>query len=629
MAADKKFSMAFELGAKLASSFNAAFKSAQGRMNKLKSASESLNRASSLMGNGILAAGSAAAVAAGSMFLYVNSVAQADAQVRTLAESVGANVKEIEYLSAAIAPLGMDFEKAVDLQEEFVNKWGESRALVNKGLADGMELKEATDEAVGGMKDAYAMLGLDLAESIKKPADVAAKEFYDAILKHGNNAEAQSAADIMLGGDANKIFGHLRKEGFKTMDGLNERFGALDSRTDESRANLEKFASSMNFIKFATSSLSKEFAGLLGGALQPVVEKAQEWMKANKQLVGVKLKEWADNIAKSIQWVINNFEQIVFWTKTIAVAVGVFMGLAAVIKAVTIATTIFNLVMMANPIVLIVAGVALLAAGFYYLIKRMGGVTGIWEKVKTAFGAGINFIKSIIQSVDNFFAENPIMNFIMPIIGVPRLIIAHWSSISGFFSDLWGGVKNITSTVITAIVGFVTNMPIVTAFTTVFSKVIAFLTTIKDKMLQIGSNIVQGLIDGIKSRFEGLKSVWDKVNSWIPDFARKKMDIHSPSRVMSEIGGHITGGLGVGIQEGFPSVQGTMDSGMNSLMPNVNTSAAPLSPSVVGNSAPITITVTQNITGDKNVAEQAQSGLMDAVKQIEAHNNRNNRLSFA
>lgn len=73
----------------------------------------------------------------------------------------------------------------------------------------------------------------------------------------------------------------------------------------------------------------------------------------------------------------------------------------------------------------------------------------------------------------------------------------------------------------------------------------------------IGRNIIDGLINGIKSGFNGLKSLWGQINSYMPDFMRKKMDIHSPSRVMRGIGRFIVAGLEVGLGQQHGSLQKT------------------------------------------------------------------------
>lgn len=256
----------------------------------------------------------------------------------------------------------------------------------------------------------------------------------------------------------------------------------------------------------------------------------------------------------------------------------------------------------------------------------------VWDGVKNAFNTGISFIKGIIQSIDQTFADNPILNVLMPFIGIPRMIIANWSSISAFFTTLWNmvatifntylatvtnfimagfdtaknyligvwteitaffsniwteistvfnasvtWVSNIISTGFNAVSGYVSSIwntiksvisvawqAICTIFTAIsplpyitsaFNSVFDWLGGLYNRMMSLGSNIIQGLIDGIKSGFEKLKSLWATINGWMPDFMRKTMDIHSPSRVMAGLGGHIMSGLHGGIERAFPNLK--------------------------------------------------------------------------
>ncbi|MBK0062611.1 MULTISPECIES: phage tail tape measure protein [unclassified Acinetobacter] len=274
-----------------------------------------------------------------------------------------------------------------------------------------------------------------------------------------------------------------------------------------------------------------------------------------------------------------------------------------------------------------------------------GWFGGIWEGLKQAFNNGWNNLKSIIRTVDTIFADNPILHFLIPIIGIPRLIIAHWTTISAFFQSLWSGISatvggwistiwntlsnwgvsirawsssiwigvinavdsawlnietsigqainrvlatlqtwgataqnwlnglwtSITLTTSTAwisiktavstawnnLVASIQTNPILQKIITGWQTIFGYLGSLKDKMLGIGQNIIDGLINGIKSGFSGLKSIWTQINSYMPDFMRKKMDIHSPSRVMRGIGRFIVAGLEVGIGQQQGSLQNT------------------------------------------------------------------------
>jgi len=259
-------------------------------------------------------------------------------------------------------------------------------------------------------------------------------------------------------------------------------------------------------------------------------------------------------------------------------------------------------------------------------------VLNMWNGVKSAFNTGIGFLKNIIQGIDNVFSANPILNLLLPFIGIPRLIIANWSSITGvisgiwtsiytaianaltsissyiassfsymasFISGIWTGISNLISITwqvisnkINAGMNLVINW-ITAGFNSVssfvsgiwnsikntvstawqrlcnifaiisplpyiyksFEAIFGYLGKLGSRMMSIGRNIIDGLIVGIKSGFEKLKSLWVSINSYMPDFMRRKMDIHSPSRVMAGLGSHIMGGISVGLQRGFPDLK--------------------------------------------------------------------------
>lgn len=286
--------------------------------------------------------------------------------------------------------------------------------------------------------------------------------------------------------------------------------------------------------------------------------------------------------------------------------------------------------LLTNPIGLAITAIAVAA---YLIYKNWTPIKAffidLWNGVKTAFNSGVSFIKGIFQSIDQTFAENPILNFLLPIVGIPRLIIANWSTLSSFFNSVWSTVSIIFSnawndiktlfepigswfsqkweivrtsanSVLEAIsIGFtgawnsITTIfsplgqwfmarmnEVKTAFSggikgmstqiinwspfglfyAAFAKVLSwFGIDLPAKFTGFGSMIIGGLVKGIQSGFEKLKSLWATINGWMPDFMRKTMDIHSPSRVMAGLGGHIMAGLNVGLDQAFPNLKAKFD----------------------------------------------------------------------
>ena len=77
---------------------------------------------------------------------------------------------------------------------------------------------------------------------------------------------------------------------------------------------------------------------------------------------------------------------------------------------------------------------------------------------------------------------------------------------------------------------------------------------LRDKFLEIGSQMITGLVDGITS---GASRAWEatkRVVGGVIDKAKGMLGINSPSRVFMEFGGHTAAGLGLGIARGTPGV---------------------------------------------------------------------------
>lgn len=78
---------------------------------------------------------------------------------------------------------------------------------------------------------------------------------------------------------------------------------------------------------------------------------------------------------------------------------------------------------------------------------------------------------------------------------------------------------------------------------------ISKLTEIRDQAIQWGKNIIQGLIDGIKSKLGAARDAVATVGEGIKNKIKSMFDIHSPSRVTYEMGENITQGLADGISD--------------------------------------------------------------------------------
>jgi hypothetical protein len=118
---------------------------------------------------------------------------------------------------------------------------------------------------------------------------------------------------------------------------------------------------------------------------------------------------------------------------------------------------------------------------------------------------------------------------IMPLIGIPFMIIANWTTLQTFFVDLWQSIVRLFS----GAYGWLYNA---------------------------GRDIINGLVDGIKDRVSSAVNAVKSVGDAVIKAARVALQWHSPSRVFMEAGKSISQGLALGIQSASGLAMSAMDS---------------------------------------------------------------------
>lgn len=602
-----------------------------------------------------------------------NSTPAAAKGIMEIVQRIGPLGEVGGFASGSIAALGATM-RGMGVQEE----------IAATGIKNMMLALIAGESATKSQRSAMIDLGLDseeVAKSMQKDAEGTTLKILELI-----KALPKEKQGAMLA----TLFG---KESLSAIAPLLTNMGALEenlkkvgdatkyagSMNDEYKARAETTANNIILFKNKIAELGISIGSVLLpplniflGKMGAVIDKVSAWSKANPELSSTLTKVAVGAVAVvggiaavalAVTTVIGPIALAISSFSVLGSSAGTSIGLLTKmitpIKMIGTAFSVVGKAMLANPMVLAIVAIVAVVAGAAYLIYKnwepiKGFFSNLWSGVKDAFssawngikgvvGTGIEFIKGVIKSIDSVFADNPILNLLIPIIGIPRIIIANWSSIKGFFVSLWGGIKSSAesmwssissgaSNAWNAIVGFfspigdwfaakweyvklltgavwsgiksvvsaawnglisiITNSSLFQSVVNGWTRIFDYLGTLKDKMLNIGKNIIDGLVSGIKSGFDSLKSTWASINNYMPSFMKKKMDIHSPSRVMAGLGGHIVDGIGVGmlqrkpaLESQFNSVLGTFNSSANT--PSINAiSPSPRSttPSMGGNS---------------------------------------------
>ncbi len=338
----------------------------------------------------------------------------------------------------------------------------------------------------------------------------------------------------------------------------------------------------------------------------------------------------ASVIGKIAEWISNNptlAATIVAVVTVLGILMGIIMGLAPVFTAMTLATGALNIAML--PLIGIILGImasiaALIAIGVALYknwdeikakaIEIWGAIkewfSSFWESTKEVFNIAIETISTFINEQWNN-------------IKTTTLII--WNGIKEFFISIWEGIKNVFNTVITAVVEFVKskwdNLKTNTAsifdaiknvvstiwngiksfftnivsniFSTVSSKfdnlksaisnimnsIKSVISNIWDNVMSffqginlfdIGKNIIEGLINGIKNMISKVSQVVSDIANTIKDKIKSALDIHSPSRVMMEMGEYTGEGFVEGIKSTIGAISKQSQAMANAVNPTVS-----------------------------------------------------------
>lgn len=177
----------------------------------------------------------------------------------------------------------------------------------------------------------------------------------------------------------------------------------------------------------------------------------------------------------------------------------VLLSLVGVFFIVKSAALALNMVLMANPFILIAVAVIALAIIIYtYWDEIVAFFVGVWKKIKQYFFMGWEFIKGLFKSFMVWFSSwgKYIIVPLLPFIGIPLLIYRYWGNIKAFFSNTWAGIKGI------------------------FMSGVNWVFSLGSKFFNAGQNIVKSLWNGIKALankpIEAIKNITQKMRDFLP-----------------------------------------------------------------------------------------------------------------
>lgn len=236
-------------------------------------------------------------------------------------------------------------------------------------------------------------------------------------------------------------------------------------------------------------------------------------LKTELQPVKEAIASIPENLKKLTDWWSQNQSWLIPLAQFLGgVAIG-FGLIATSIWLVNTAMIVFAL--MTSPIFLVSLVVASLIGVLVLLVLNwqtvLAWATRTWEGIKQAIRDAVN-VASIL------FTE------------MLGRALAVWNAISNLASQVWN-----------AIVGYVVSA---------VGRIVSAFDTIKNiNLVEIGKNIIQGLINGITSMAGSVVNKAQEIANGITNTIKGALNIHSPSRVMMEMGQNVGEGMAIGMDQ--------------------------------------------------------------------------------
>ncbi|HCQ2906491.1 TPA: phage tail tape measure protein, partial [Escherichia coli] len=281
-----------------------------------------------------------------------------------------------------------------------------------------------------------------------------------------------------------------------------------------------------------------------------------------------------------LRWLVTGFSAVARGARTLS---GVLSGgLVRGIMLAGRAVLWIGRALMMNPIGLVITAVA---AAAYLIYRNWGAVSGWfkqrWADIQEAFNGGIVGIGKLLINwspagllYKAFAAALKYFGVALPakftgfgghlVDGLINGIKNKWGSlkssvtgmgdsISSWFEQRWADIQEAFNGGIAGTGKLLINWSPAGLLCKAFAAALKYLgVDLPAKFTDFGGHLVDGLINGIKNKWESLKSsvtgMGDSISGWFSE----KLGIHSPSRVFMGFGDNIAQGAAIGLQRTTP-----------------------------------------------------------------------------
>ena len=334
------------------------------------------------------------------------------------------------------------------------------------------------------------------------------------------------AAVVALGVVIYKYWDEIKEFTINTWNAIKEFFSELwasiKERVVESWESISEFF--VNIWESITETASEAWNGFVD-TIMSVVEP-----------IAAKIKEVFDSVKENIE---NIWEGIRGFFESIwEIIKNVFLG--ALLLIVNLVTGDFE-------------GLKENASAIWENIKD--ALSNAWESIKKVFSNALEAVKKIVSQYWDWIKESTSKAFNK----IKEILSNIWNGIKNFFTEtltsIWNNIKQKFSDMKNSVKDKVKEVK--QTIKNNWNSAVEFLKNID--LMQVGKDIIQGLIDGIGSMARAAKNKAKEIAGGITGGIKNLLKISSPSKVLAEIGRWTGEGLAEGIAKTASIVERSSD----------------------------------------------------------------------
>lgn len=350
--------------------------------------------------------------------------------------------------------------------------------------------------------------------------------------------------------DRNALVGQLFGNDSEVLGILNNVLSKGQAGYDETIAKMEKQAALQQRVNAQLSTLTNlwdsakgTFSSVMasfGEALAPDIKNLVEWMTGITEKIGA----WAKANPELATVLMRIASVVTILAIGIAILATVLLGILGPIAMLRTAFTTLGLSMAVNPLFI---AIGLLAVAAFMIYQNWAPIkeffVGLWNSIVAGAQSLWAWLVAIWYGISTSISS--------VVTSIWTWLTTTWNniytSVTTTASNMWLWLQTIFNTGIQALIGFILSFAPVTYFMNAFSAVWNYFSGLYNTFSSYGSNIINGLRDGIMSKVDAVVSSIQTAANRIKSAFTGLMGIHSPSRIFMSYGGHLMTGLANGI----------------------------------------------------------------------------------